>query len=197
MSARRTLGQFPLMLEQIFKKVIAPLRRCLTPSNFQTAGDGVATFAGAKAVLPAQALRFEAGCFRFRSHMGGRASPMSLAKSMTARDERHGFFVVHRHASESFADVFGCRNRIGISVWPFRVDVNQTHLHGGERIFEIPVAGITAVGFVARGQPNFFSAPINILIRFPNVFAPAAETECLEAHRFEGDIARENHQVSP
>ncbi len=56
---------------------------------------------------------------------------MSFAKYMTAGDERDGFLVVHRHAAERFADVFDRENRIGITVRPFRVDVNQSHLHCG------------------------------------------------------------------
>jgi hypothetical protein len=33
--------------------------------------------------------------------------------------------------------------------------------------------------------------------RLPGILAPAAETESLEAHRLEGDIARENDKVGP
>ena len=40
-------------------------------------------------------------------------------------------------------------------------------------------------------------APIDILIRLPDILAPAAETERLEAHRLERDVAGEDHQVGP
>ena len=43
----------------------------------------------------------------------------------------------------------------------------------------------------------FSRAPINILIRLPDVLAPAGETKRLEAHRFERDVAGEDHQVGP
>src|SRR5208283_4681482 len=66
------------------------------------------------------------------------------------------------------------------------------HLNGCERIFEIPVAGIALVP-----QPGFLGAPIDVLIRLPDVLASASETERLEAHRFERDVPGEDHQVGP
>ena len=42
-----------------------------------------------------------------------------------------------------------------------------------------------------------FRAPIDVLVRLPDVLATAAETEGLEAHRFERDVAGEDHQVGP
>jgi hypothetical protein len=46
-------------------------------------------------------------------------------------------------------------------------------------------------------QPGCFGTPINIVIRFPRVLAAAGETKRFEAHRLEGDVAREDHQVGP
>src|SRR5690606_4115757 len=46
-------------------------------------------------------------------------------------------------------------------------------------------------------EPSFLGAPINVLIGFPGIFAPASETEGLESHCFEGHVAREDHQVGP
>ena len=82
--------------------------------------------------------------------------------------------------------------RIRVAVGAFRVDVDQTHLHGRERIFEIPVAGVALVF-----QPLVLGTPVDVLFRFPDVLASAAETEGLETHRFQGDISGEDHQVGP
>src|SRR5882672_4504528 len=53
--------------------------------------------------------------------------------------------------------------------------------------------GVTNVA----AEPGRFRAPVNVLIRFPGVFAAATEAEGLEAHRFEGDVARKDHQIGP
>ncbi len=124
--------------------------------------------------------------------MGRRAGAVGLAEGMAASDERHRLLVVHRHAGEGLADIPRCGNRIGFAVGAFRVDVNQPHLHGRERIFEVPVAGIA---FVL--QPSGLFAPIDVLIRLPDVLATAAETERFEAHRFQRDVPRQDHQVGP
>ncbi len=111
---------------------------------------------------------------------------------MTTGNQRHGFFVVHRHAAEGFTNVPGRRERIRVAVRPFRVDVDQTHLHGGERVLQIAVAAVALVR-----QPLAFGAPVDALVGLPDILAPAAETERLETHRLEGDVARQNHQVGP
>ena len=116
---------------------------------------------------------------------------MGLAEGMAARDERDGFFVVHRHAEEGFADVFGGRDRIGIAIRAFRIDVDEAHLHGAERLCELAFA---AVAFVA--QPGAFRAPVEFF-RLPHVGAAAGKTESLEAHRLERDVAGENHRDRP
>ena len=65
------------------------------------------------------------------------AAPWVLPKVVAADDERDGFFVVHRHAAEGVADILGRRDRIGIAVRTFGVDVNQAHLHRGQRILQV------------------------------------------------------------
>ena len=143
---------------------------------------------------------------------------MGFAEGVAAGDEGDGFLVVHRHAAEGFADVVGGLERIGIAVGAFGVDVDEAHLHGGERVFELAAVDV-AVGVVVgdehgavwslvdafgavrvadvAAEPGLFGAPIDVLIWFPDVFAAAAEAEGFEAHRFEGDVAGEDHQVGP
>ena len=124
--------------------------------------------------------------------MGGRAGAVGFAEGVAAGDECHRLLVVHRHAGEGLANILGRRERIGVAVRAFRVDVNQPHLHGSKRIFKIPVAGVSFVS-----QPGRLGTPIDVVIRLPDVLATAAETEGLEPHRFQGDVPSENHQVSP
>ena len=68
---------------------------------------------------------------------------MGLAEGVAAGDQRDGFLVVHRHAAEGVADVVGRRERIGIAVRAFGVDVNQAHLHRGQRILQIAAVDVS------------------------------------------------------
>ncbi len=117
---------------------------------------------------------------------------MTLAEGVPAGDQRDGLFVVHGHACEGLSNVTAGGDRIRIAVRPFRVHVDQAHLHGGERILEIPVAGVALVA-----KPLALGSPVNVLFRLPDVFAPAAEAEGLESHRLQSAVAGEDHQVGP
>ena len=80
---------------------------------------------------------------------------MGLAEGVAAGDQRHGLFIIHRHAGEGLADVLGRGERIRIAVRAFRVDVDEAHLHRGERILEIPIARVVAL----VGEPLVLQAP--------------------------------------
>src|SRR3989449_9464186 len=123
--------------------------------------------------------------------MGRGPGTVRLAEGVTARNQRDGFFVVHRHATERLADIPGRRDRIRVAVRAFRIDVDQPHLHGTERTFEVAIARVT---FVV--QPLVLGAPVH-WVRLPDVLTTAAETEGLETHRLQRDVAGENHQVGP
>jgi hypothetical protein len=116
---------------------------------------------------------------------------MGLAEGVSTGNQRDGFFVIHRHARERLADIPGRRDRVRVAVRTLRVDVNQPHLNGAERIFEIPFARVPLVT-----QPLVLGAPVD-LFRFPDVRTPAAEAEGLEPHRFQRDVAREDQEVGP
>src|SRR3982750_1313813 len=60
-----------------------------------------------------------------------------------------------------------------------------------------PMCAAASGGWRARGGGGGFRAPVDVLVRLPGVLAPAAEPEGLEAHRFQGDVAGEDHQVGP
>ena len=117
---------------------------------------------------------------------------MAFAEGVAAGDERDGLFVVHRHAREGLSNVTAGGDRVRVAVRPFRIHVDQAHLHGGERILEIPVAGVALVA-----KPGVLAAPVDVLFRLPDVLAPAAEAEGLEAHRLQSAVAGEDHQVGP
>src|SRR5271169_1976452 len=141
--------------------------------------------------LPAEALILDGGAFRLRAEQRRIAGAVGLAESVAAGDQRDSLFVVHRHAEERFADVLGGLDRIRIAVRPFRIDIDQAHLYRAERILQLALA---AVAFVA--EPRSFRTPVK-LFRLPDIGAAAAESESLEAHRVERDVAREDHQVGP
>jgi hypothetical protein len=73
------------------------------------------------------------------------ASAVGLAKGMSASNQRDRFFVVHRHARESLADIFGSGERIRIAVRSFRVHIDQAHLHRGQGILKFPLAAVALV----------------------------------------------------
>ena len=181
--AGRALGQLPFEVEQIIEEVVAPLRRGLRPGHFRTAGDGVGAEAGAMLALPAEALILDGAAFRIRADQRRIAGAVGLAEGVAAGDQCDGLFVVHRHAEERLADVLRRLDRIGVAVRAFRIDVDQAHLHRAERLGELAFA---AVAFVA--QPGAFGTPVQFF-RLPHIGAAAGEAECLEAHRFQGDVA--------
>ena len=184
--------QHPIMVQQVFKIVIVPLGRVDGPSAFNAAGDRIPTHAGAKAALPAKAHLFQRRGFRFRAHMARGAGAMALAEGMAAGDQGHGFLIIHRHARKGFANIAARGDRVRLAIRAFGVDVNQAHLHGGQRVFQNAVARIALIV-----QPGFFRAPIDILFRFPDIHAPTAKAEGLQAHGFDGAIAGQDEQIGP
>src|SRR6478736_7779407 len=140
---------------------------------------------------PAEALILDGAAFRSGADQRRIAGAVGFAEGVAAGDERNGLLVVHRHAEERFADVLGRRDRVWIAVRPFRIDVDQAHLHRAERLRKLAFA---AIAFVA--EPRALGTPEELLW-LPDVGAAAGEAEGLEAHRVEGDVAGKNHQVGP
>src|ERR1700757_4150569 len=95
----RALRQLPVIAKQVFKEVVTPLRRRTGPDDFQAAGERIRALAGAKAVLPTEALLLNRSTLRLRSHLGAWARAVRLAKGVAARNQGNGFFVIHRHAT--------------------------------------------------------------------------------------------------
>src|SRR6202045_5390517 len=169
----------------MFKEVVTPLRRRTGPDHFQAAGERIRALTGAKAVLPSEALLLNRSTLRLRSHLGAGTRAVRLAKGVAARNQGNGFFVIHRHATESLTNILDRCNWIRLAFRAFRVDVNQPHGGRSERIFEIAFAGVALVST----QPSGLRTPVNVLIRFLSLAAPPMSTEGLEAQRFQGFLA--------
>ncbi len=209
------LGQFPFEAEQVLEEVVAPLCGRGGPGDFQSAGDGVGALAAAEAVLPAETLAFQAGGFGLVGHVGRGAGAVGLAEAVAAGDQCHRLFVVHGHAGEGVADVAGRSERVGLAVRAFGVDVDQAHLHGGQRVLQVTCVRLLAVvvlhqhamafrdaGRALRithvaAEPFGLAAPVHVQVRFPHVGAATGKTEGLETHGFQGHVAGEDQQVGP
>ncbi|MPN19042.1 hypothetical protein SDC9_166408 [bioreactor metagenome] len=116
---------------------------------------------------------------------------------MAAGDQRDGFLVVHGHAGERHTHVATGGDRVGVAIRSFGVNVDQAHLHGGQRIVQIALAGVAAVRLVAGRQPFAFGAPENFLFGLPDIHTSAGEAEGLEPHRFECAVAGQDQEVGP
>ena len=192
MRAGRTLGELPLIAEQDPEEAVVPGDRGVGPDDFETAGDRVAAYAGAEGALPAEALLFERGSLGIGADVVLRARTVGLAEGVTARDQGDRLLVVHRHPAERLADVAGRGERVRVAVRALRVDVDQAHLDRGQRVLQLAVAGVALVV-----EPGGLGTPVDVVVRLPDVYAAAAEAEGLEAHRLQGDVAGEDHQVAP
>src|SRR3954463_4475334 len=86
----------------------------------------------------------------------------------------------------------GGGERVGVAVGALGVDVDEAHLDRGERLLELAVAAVALVA-----EPLRLGAPVDVVVRLPDVLAATAEAERLEAHRLQGDVPGEHDQVGP
>src|SRR5690606_2135285 len=126
--------------EEVPEEVVAPLGRRRRPGDFEARADRVAALAGAELVVPAKALRLDAGGFGLGTDIVGRTGAMRLAEGVAAGDQRHGLFVIHRHAGKGVADIARRGERIGVAARAFRIDVDEAHLHRRQRVLELTLA---------------------------------------------------------
>ena len=190
--ASRALGQLPVISEEKIEIPHIPSRGISGPRTFNTAGCGVNAHAAFKIVAPPEALLHNARAFRLRAHELRITGTMRFAERMSARHKCHGLFIIHGHAREGFADIIARANGIRIAIRAFWVDVNQAHLNGRQRVFQLTRAAVSVVV-----EPAFFGAPIDIFFWLPNIDATASEAKGFEPHGFKCDIAGQNHQVGP
>ncbi len=192
MRAGGAARQLPVVAEQVFEEVVAPLRRRAGPGDLQPAGDRIGAHAGAVRAAPAQALLLDRGRLGLGADARCRTGAVRLAEGVAAGDERHGLLVVHGHAREGLPDVARRGDRIGVAVRALRVHVDQAHLGGRERTGELPVAAMALVA-----EPRALAAPVDVRLGLPDVGAAASEAEGPEAHGLERDRAGEDDQVRP
>src|SRR4029077_12525492 len=134
----------------MFKEVVTPLRRRTGPDDFQADGERIRALTGANAVLPTEALLLNRSTLRLRSHMGAGARAVGLAEGVAARNQGNGFFIIHRHATESLTNILDRCDWIRLAFRAFRVDVNQTHGCRSEWIFEIAFRRSSACQYPAK-----------------------------------------------
>ena len=89
---------------------------------------------------PAEASRLHGRTFGLGTDMGVGASTVSLAEGVTAGHQGDGLLVVHGHSGEGLAHVPTGGDGVGIAVGALRVDVDQAHLDGPQRVRQIAVA---------------------------------------------------------
>src|SRR5262245_35156562 len=105
MSAGRGRREFPLLAEQIFEGVVAPLRAWRCPGAFPEAADRVRAYTGTEFVCPAKALLGDLGLFGIRATIAISGGPVGLAEAMAADADSHRRPVVDSHAPEGFAAI--------------------------------------------------------------------------------------------
>src|SRR5262245_11118682 len=118
---------------------------------------------------------------------------MRLAERVTARDERYGLLIVHRHAAERGTNVLRGSHVVAALVRTLRVHIDETHVRSPERQREIAIAGETLI----HAEPLDLRAPVHVLIRLPHVRTAATETERPEAHRLQRDVTGEDQEIGP
>lgn len=124
---------------------------------------------------------------RARADMVGGTGAVGLSEGVATDDQCGRFGVVHRHPGERLTDIGGRGDRVRVTVRALRIDIDQTHLDGTERLFEVAV---TAVAVVA--EPGELRTPVDVLFGLPLVDAAATEAEGCESlrfPRFSGDLS--------
>lgn len=211
------LGQFPVVLEEVLQEVVAPLGGSLGPDDFQTAGDGVWANTGAELVAPAQALLLNVGSRGLGTDIVSWGSTVSLTKGVTTNNKSNGLLIIHSHTAEGDTNVTAGSDGVGDSIRALWVDVDQTHVDGSKRIFKLTVVNVLvallvllsrnhavaldtclAVGVaILIAEPGLLGTPVDGLVGLPGVGTATGETESLEAHVLEGDVAGEEEQIRP
>ena len=190
--ASRAFYQLPLITKQKVEIAIVPFCRIGCPRTFDTTGDGVTPFAFAMCAYPAKAHLFNRSTFWLNPDQISITCTMRFTECMTTCGQGDSFFVIHRHSGKCFTNIAGTCQRIGIAIRPFRIHIDQSHLHGRQRMRQIAITRITAIR-----QPVCFKTPVNIFFRCPYVWTTATVTKGFAAHRLDSDITCQNQKIGP
>src|SRR6185369_16147501 len=156
------------------------------------AADCVFANAGAEFAPPTEPLLLDGRRFGLRTHESRITGTVSFAQRVSARDQCNSLFIIHCHACEGLSDVTRGSDWIWITVRPFWIYINQSHLNCTQRIIQLTVATIALVS-----KPLSFRTPIDLLFGLPHVFTSAAEAEGFESHRLQCDVDCKDHEVGP
>ena len=107
---------------------------------------------------------------------------MGFSHSVASCGQRDSLFVVHRHASESLANLGGSRERVRVSVHTLGVHINQTHLHGSERVLHGRRVVDALVALVTGGKPFLLRTPIGVFFRVPHIGTAKRKAERFQPH---------------
>ncbi len=141
-------------------------------------------------LLPAKALLLDGGSFLIGGYQRRIAGAVGFARRWH-RWQSARRFLLHRPSPCGGMSRECPRRRKAVRIGrsALLVHVDESHLHSSE-ILQIAVAGVALVV-----QPFAFGTPM--LLGFYTPCAFAAKPKRLEAHGFEGDVARENEKVGP
>ena len=123
---------------------VIPLRGVRGPSAFDAAGHSVAPDSSSDMVHPAETLLFYVCCLRCGPKIFSIAIAVCFANGVATCCQCNSLFIIHRHTGEGQAHVLCGTKRIWCAVHALWVHINQTHLHGSERICK----GLAIVTFV-------------------------------------------------
>src|SRR5690606_16713897 len=112
------------------------------PGHFQSRGNGIPTLTRTIAVVPSQSLHLEIRRFGLLAYMICRCCTVGLPKGMSSRDQCQCFLIVHPHACKGVANVTGGSKWIRISVRPFGIDIDQSHLYRSQWVFQMSTMDI-------------------------------------------------------
>ncbi len=172
---------------------MSPLCGSCGPCNFRSSGQCVRPVARLITAHPSESLLFYSCRFGIGAEILRISFAVRLSECMSAGYERNGLFVIHCHAPECFADVFRRKERVGIAVRAFGIDIDQTHLNSRKRIFKISFAGVS----VSIVEPFLLRAPVYADIGLPYIFSSSRKTEGLESHRLKRNISGQYKEVCP
>ena len=134
---------------------------------------------------------FYTGCGRLGANLVGGQATMGLADGMATACECRGFLVIHGHAAERLADIMGRGQRVGIAVRTFRVDIDQAHLHRGQRFFQFALLVVALIGFGKIDQMFFPDSSMQkfMIDYWAPMGTPIENTESANARRRRGKMS--------